>query len=234
MTRHRRRNPTRTQNPQPEPCQNTWPKCATCAVYAGKSRAESTSLDTRETQNSPAEVTNTPQSESASANSTLHPSTRPQTAHAADASPNLINSRALVGNPSRNRPPHRHFASSPVQPSHKQSECDAHHVQPESLRRAPATPASPDCHLTPNRHAHPIGDTRRAAPPTSTAERPNGPLGEPCCPPLSPRRGGGRHRRRPPIEPTGRDATAFGTRTGTYACRAERIPGQTSSPLLDP
>ncbi len=168
MTRHRRRNPTRTQNPQPEPCPNTWPKCATCAVYAGKSRAESTSLDTRETQNSPVEVTNTPQSESASANSTLHPSTRPQTAHAADASPNLINSKALAGNPGRHRPPHRHCASSLAQPSHKQSECDAHHVKPESLCRTPATPASPDCHLTPNRHAHPIGDASRTAPPTGT------------------------------------------------------------------
>lgn len=127
MTRHRRRNPTRTQNPQPEPCPNTWTKCATFAVYAGKSRAESAPLDTRETQSSPGEVTKAPQSESASANSTRRPapaSGRPDRPH---ASPSLFISKALEDIPEQEPTFLGHFASRSPHPSHKQSECDTHH-----------------------------------------------------------------------------------------------------------
>lgn len=127
MTRHRRRNPTRTQNPQPEPCPNTWTKCATFAVYAGKSRAESAPLDTRETQNSPAEVTKAPQSESASANSTRCPAPAPGRPDRPHASPSLFISKALEDIPEQEPTFLGHFASRPPYPSHKQTECDTHH-----------------------------------------------------------------------------------------------------------
>jgi hypothetical protein len=127
MTRHRRRNPTRTQNPQPEPCPNTWTKCATFAVYAGKSRAESAPLDTRETQSSPAEVTRDPQSESASANSTRCPAPAPGRPDRPHASPSLFISKALEDIPVQEPTFLGHFASRSPHPSHKQTECDTHH-----------------------------------------------------------------------------------------------------------